>query len=550
MKNLIKNNFLFIFFSISYLFIGISNIKDYGVGIEEHFQRSSGFFWLNYILEYFSFDSLKIIVENKYIELKDFSPNLPKMNIANYYGILFDLPAALIESLLNLKNPNSYFYLRHLMNFLFFYVSGFYFYKILTIRFSKQIIPFIGTCMYLLAPKIYGNSFFDGKDVFFLSILTISFYFYLNYENKKSLLSLIIMTLFFSFSTSSRIFGLMLPFTFIFVVLLETINSKYPRKNFILLFIFSFLYLIFLFVHWPYMWTFDYNQIFNFFDPFKVHTYLKVFFEGIFYESNHLPLRYIPKWILISTPIFYLILFFIGISFYLRRIFLRLINIKEKSLGNDLWKGKKEKFDFFIFFSFFQVLVIYIITTPNLIKGWTHFLFINYFIVYFATLGIFYVLNFLKEKKFSIKLFFLVITFFFSELIYKLVIYHPYQSIYLNNFMTKKNKNLYDVDYQSLTRSEAIIEILKDTKKEKIVVGTASWTPLKNGMSMVPQNIKSEILFSGTANKDKADYIYTNFFYEVDVNYNKKYSIPKNFNIFKTLFIDDIKVYSIYKKIK
>ncbi len=548
MKNFIKNNVLFIFFSIIYLFIGILNVKDYGVGIEEHFQRSSGFFWLNFILDHLSLDSLKMVAENKFLELKEFSPDLPRLSIANYYGILFDLPAALIESLLNIKNPNTFFYLRHLMNFLFFYIGGVFFYKILSIRFSKQIIPFLGTCMYLLTPKIYGNSFFDGKDVFFLSILTISFYFYLNYEKNKNLGSLIMMILLFSFSTSSRIFGLMLPVSFIFLVLLETLNSKNPNKNFILILIFSTLYLIFLFLHWPYMWTFDYTQVLNFFDPFKVHTDLKVFFEGSFYESSHLPLKYIPKWIIISTPIFYLIFFSIGIFFYLKRIFLRIINIEAKSLGNDLWKGKKEKFDFFIFFSFFQIFVIYVSTNPNLIKGWTHFLFLNYFIVYFASLGIFYLLNFFRKKKFFIQLFFLIIIFFFSELLYKIVIYHPYQSIYLNNFMTKKNKNLYQVDYQSLSRSEAILEILKDTKKERTIVGTASWTPLKNGMSMVPINIKKQILFSGTSNKEKADYIYTNFFYEVDTRYNKKYSIPENFNIFKTLYIDDIKVYSIYKK--
>ena len=97
MKNLFQNNVLFILFSIFYLFIGILNVKDYGVGIEEHFQRSSGFFWLNFILEYLNFDNLKIVTENKLLELKNFSPNLPKLSIANYYGILFDLPLAFIE---------------------------------------------------------------------------------------------------------------------------------------------------------------------------------------------------------------------------------------------------------------------------------------------------------------------------------------------------------------------------------------------------------------------------------------------------------------------
>ncbi len=550
MKNLLKNNVLLIFFSAFYLFIGISNIKDYGVGIEEHFQRSSGFFWLNFILEFFNFENFKIIVENKLIELKNFSPNLPNLSIANYYGVLFDLPAAFLESFLNLTDSNDYFHLRHLMNFLFFFTSGIFFYKILQRRFSKQLVPFLGTCLYLLAPKIYGNSFFDGKDVFFLSILTISFYSFLNYENNKNLFSLLVMTLFFSFSTSSRIFGLMLPISFIFLFFLETISSKNTLKNLKILLIFITFYLVFLFLHWPYMWTFDYTQIKNFFDPFKVHTDLKVFFEGNFYESSHLPLRYIPKWILISTPIFYLIFFVIGFSFYIKRIFLRLINIKNESLNHDLWKGKKEKFDFFIFFSFFQILAIYLSMSPNLIKGWTHFLFLNFFIVFFATHGIYYLLVLFRKKKVIFRLIILVISLLFLELIYKLAIYHPYQSIYMNNFMTKEDKNLYEADYQSLSRSQALIEIMKDTKKETTVVGTASWTPLKNGISVVPSQIQKNIVFSGTANKENADYIYTNFFYEVDTRYNKKYSIPKNFKLFKTLYIDDIKVYSIYKKIK
>ena len=41
------------------------------------------------------------------------------------------------------------------------------------------------------------------------------------------------------------------------------------------------------------------------------------------------------------------------------------------------------------------------------------------------------------------------------------------------------DKSLY-VDYQSLSRTDAIKEIIKDSKDDNIVVATASWTPLKN----------------------------------------------------------------------
>ena len=43
-------------------------------------------------------------------------------------------------------------------------------------------------------------------------------------------------------------------------------------------------------------------------------------------------------------------------------------------------------------------------------------------------------------------------------------------------------------------------------------------------------------------------FIYSNFYYEVNINYNKKYEIPENFSLYKTFMIDGTRIYSIYKK--
>ena len=543
----IKNNFLIIIFSIFYISVGLFTYKDYGVGIEEHFQRSSGFYWLDYILQYSNFSDLKILVQQKILEIKNFSPNLPPLEIANYYGVLFDLPMAFLESIFNIDDSENYFFLRHLTNFLFFFISGIFFYNIIVDRTSSRLIGFLGTFMYLLSPKVYGNSFFDGKDIFFLSIVTISFYFYLNFEKKRNIKSLILLALLCSFATSSRIFGLMLPISFLFLILMESINYKDPK--FILQNIFKFilLYFIFLYLHWPYMWTLNLNELGTFFEPFKVHGYYKVFFDGTFYESNRLPIFYLPKWIFISSPLFYSLLFLIGISFFSKRIFYRFLNIKIKTVNNDLWKGKLEKFDFFVFFSLFQVIAIYLTLNINLIKGWTHFLFLNFFLIYFGALGIYFINIILKKYKSLLRILLVILLFCFFELTYKLYVYHPFQSIYFNNFLNKEDKNGYEIDYQSLTRSEALKEIINDAKKDVIKIGTASWTPLKNGVSMIPLEKRKKIIFTGTNDKVNADYIYTNHFYEIDVRYDKKYEIPDNFYLFKSLFIDDIRVYSIYK---
>ena len=50
----------FVFFCYLPL-IGLFIYKDFGVGIEEHFQRQNGFYWLNHFLLSTNFDELKLI---------------------------------------------------------------------------------------------------------------------------------------------------------------------------------------------------------------------------------------------------------------------------------------------------------------------------------------------------------------------------------------------------------------------------------------------------------------------------------------------------------
>ena len=551
MKLLFKRNILAIIFFSFYFFVGILTFKDYGVGIEEHFQRSSGFYWLNYILQFTDFDNLKTIIENKILEIKDFNPNLPPVEIAKHYGIIFDLPAAFIESIFNIDEPQDFFHLRHFLNYTFFFISGIFFYNILQKRFSNNFIALLGSFFYLLSPRIYGNSFFDGKDLFFLSILTVTIFFYFKFENRKTIFNLIIFALFSALATSSRIVGIIIPITFLIIIFFEILGKGNKAEHFKFIFLYIFSYFIFLFLHWPYLWTLNFYDFLNFFETFRVKAFPIVLFNGEFWDANHLPIRYLPIWILISTPVLFLILFFIGISNYLKRVFIRILNIKETSIKNDFWSGLREKKDFFIFLNFLQIIMMYLSIKLTLFGGWRHFLFLNFFLAYFASFANYLIyLKIRKRKIIRLICLFLFFT-FISEVVYKLYIYHPYQSLYFNNLLSDNKKKLYEVDTQSLSRSDGIKEIIKDNKENRVItVATASWTPLHNGRSLIKKKYWDNLIFSGTNNKSKADYIYTNYYYEVDVRYNKKYQIPENFYLYKRLTLDNTVVYSIYKKNK
>ena len=70
-----------------------------------------------------------------------------------------------------------------------------------------------------------------------------------------------------------------------------------------------------------------------------------------------------------------------------------------------------------------------------------------------------------------------------------------------------------------------------------------------NGQDLLNIYEKKKLIFVGQ-DYDKADYIYTNFDYEVDPRYNNKYYIPKEFNEIKKISIREIPIYYIYKKKK
>ena len=551
MNKFFKKDSIIYYIFLLYFLIGLLIYKDFGVGIEEHFQRSSGFYWLNYVLQFTDFEFIKNEVNFKISEINNLHPNLPPVEIAQHYGVIFDLPMAFIEIIFKIDVSSDQFYLRHLINFIIFFISSSLFYFFIKKRTRITSVAIISFLFYLISPRIFGNSFFDGKDLLFLSIVTITFYFYSKYCEKKNLLNLFLFALFSAISTSTRIMGLFFPISFLLIGIFQFLNPNIRENILKDLGKYFFLFIICLFVHWPYLWTIEISQYLNFFQVFKVGSNPEVFFNGYFYNSQYLPLKYIPYWMIISIPEIIILTFLVGIIFYIRRLFNRFILLNEKFYQNDLWRGNFERIDLFVLISLFQIIVVYLSFNLSLYSGWRHFLFLNFFITYFACLGVYF---FIIKYKNNIKLktlFFSFVYICILNIIYDIYKYHPFQSVYFNNLVTDQMKRKFEVDTQSLSRTMAIKDILKDAKKKnRVVIATASWTPLENGRSLISTQNKERLIFIGTDNKQSADYIYSNFYYEVNPKYEEKYKIPSNFKLLKSHSVDNTLIYSIFKKIQ
>lgn len=153
-----------------------------------------------------------------------------------------------------------------------------------------------------------------------------------------------------------------------------------------------------------------------------------------------------------------------------------------------------------------------------------------------------------KNKIINVLLIFIVVL-GISFNIYRISIYHPYQSLYFNILIPKKIKDSLDVDFTGLS---AIHFLNNDLKKEKnknteIKIAVASWYPIWFMFELLDKDLKNRIKFIENKKIKESDYIYSNRIYEVDKKFSKKYYIPKQFNK-HSFIIDNTIIYEFYTK--
>ena len=206
-QNYLFKNYEYIFFIIFFI-VGLLSFKDYGISWDEKMSRGVGFLNGKYILEnYFNEIYQKIIYNNENIKFG----KLENYNLENYperaYGVSFELPMALIEFVSNIKEINKVFLLRHFVTFVIFFISSIFFYKLLINLGYSKLISIIGFGILVTTPRIFAESFYNSKDLVFLSYMIISHYYGLKLINKNNSSNFFLFSFFTALSAGLRIIG-------------------------------------------------------------------------------------------------------------------------------------------------------------------------------------------------------------------------------------------------------------------------------------------------------------------------------------------------------
>ena len=533
-----QNVFLILVFFIIFA-IGSSVFTDYGISIDEDNSRVNGFVSLKYILDLFNLD-LASKVEN-IINVPDIHSYFEQGN-----GVVFELPLSLIEILFNLKDSREIFLFRHYSTFLIFFISLIYFFKIINYRHNSIFFAFLGVLFLVLSPRIFSQSFYNSKDIVFMSLSIINLYYGIKYLKNSSLKNCVIFSFFSGLFVGTRLLGIYLPFLIILFKIIQILRSKNIIKKEILSLIFlNLLVLTFIYLFWPYLWEDPIKYFLTAFNKLaNIPVGIYTFFLGNYIQAEFVPWYYTIVWIFITTPITYLIFFLIGFYFILIRIYTRLIKINDKNEYNDLWRGENEKFDILIFLNFFIPIFSTIILHSTLLTGWRHLYFVYPSLIIMGVHGITILKLFLIKKK--IKYFLALLLISLIPTINWMYKNHPHQYVFFNSIYKKNFNKYFIMDYWGLSNYHALKFILSNSQAKIIKVGILGNGDLYLAKSFLGK-IEREKIIIDNENLLNNDFLIDNYVRWNGIKNPENLSkIKKKFEEFHNIKVNNIPINTIY----
>jgi len=540
MPNLLKNintEIIVVFLLyLAFLSIGIISYKDFGISVDEWELRLHGFTNFIYIYE-FLFQKTPIgLLSNELI---------PKLS--DYFGThgpVFNLFTAFIEFFFKIEDSRNYYLMRHYINNLIFIIGNFYFYLLVKQRFNNWSYGLLGSIFLFFSPRIFAESFYNHKDIVFLSFFIICLYYGILFYKAQTYKNIILFSFFTALAIDIRIMGIVI----VPIIIFFTYENHIEKNKKIILYISIFLILLSLFtiIFWPYLWNsplINFYKVFKTFSDFGHEGYN--FYLGSYHLSSNPPWHYIFVWILITTPVLYLFLFFCGFTLYTLKIFSNIKKYISNNIFKQLWDDGTNGEDFIYYILFILPIFIVIILNSTLYTGWRHLFFIYPCFLIISIKGIHYIKNkYFRDKNLLISS---LLALFIGQIIFGMFNYHPHQNVYFNMLAGNKVEKLFELDYWGLSNKQAFEYILENDKREIIKVGSAGPISLENSKKILTLQDRSRILI--TTNLE-SDYIINNY---IDWNgdYKKKrYNIPSNFSVYKKIYAHKQIVSSIYKNEK
>jgi hypothetical protein len=474
-KKIIPALVIFIFFG-AYILLGYLIYKDYGVSTDEpvdylrgqidfkrfrggsleQFQKDCSMMGDDSICYYPSLFSMLLY------RIAPYGDNQPVMMRGNsWYG-----PSG---------NTQSIYFHRHLVIFAFFAFSVFIFFLIVKKIFKDWKIGLLGALFLIISPRIFAQSFYNPKDIPFLSAYVISIYTLLLFLEKKNVFTAILHGFAIGVVCCIRTPGLIIiPITFFFY-LFDLFLSKANWKNYLKAGLFLFISLIIAagLVYWftPVLYTnpiANYIKAFNIMKQYPWNNYQLYLGQNI---MGKVPWHYSLVWFAISSPVFYLFLFLLGAVILITRTI--------KSRTREHFRALRDLY--LVGACGVLPIIIVILMKSTLYNGDRQMYFVYPALLLVSLYGFKVIIDKIRQKTLRWQLVTAIILVAgLAYPVYFMVRYHPYQYVYFNFLAGPRMSDIkedFSLDYWGISVRNGLEYIARIDPAQKIniqIVGNFS----------------------------------------------------------------------------
>ena len=482
MKPMLYRHLTGIILLIIFIVIGCFNAQDYGASWDDVVQREMGKTSYDYV---FNGDT-KL---HHYLE-KD-------------HGVGFELPLYFLEKKFKQSDTHAIYITRHLITHLFFLLGAFVFYLMCSKLFNSRTLGIIAFLALVCHPRLYAQSFFNSKDIPFLVAHIFSLYACMRAFKKQDTVSYLLLGVCIGYATSIRMMSLVFIAIILGFLFIDIFRAKQQKKSMLvaltnpLVFVAS--AAVTLTICWPVLWT---SPLHNFVDAYQSMSKFRwingILFDGQNILSTNMHWYYLPKYLLITTPMLWSITIVIG-----------MIMILATALRRPLTYIADTNKRVYITNTLIPIgTILAIVVFDSIVyDGWRHVYFIypSLLIVAMALLH-----GILQKMRIKALLIGVCAVQIIATMVY-MVRNHPYQMTYFNSLVSHKEGALranYEMDYWGVATKQAYEYLLEQDTSSQIKVYNFL-SPIENNWLILPKKDRARIQLLDCA--DGAEYFITSY---------------------------------------
>ena len=233
-------------------------------------------------------------------------------NHNKFYGAAFEVLPLLVERIAGLDDTRAIYLTRHLMTHLLFIAAGFCGYLLAYRMTGSRLLGLFAMLLFLLHPRMYAHSFFNSKDLPFLSMFMIALCSVQWAFRKGTAPAFVVCGAAVAILVNIRIMGVMLVPA---VLAMRVCDAYYAgggterRRVIVTGAAFALAAAGIYYASMPYLWGDPITRFGEMLTVFYRHP-IRTFelFRGQYVNAANLPALYLPVWIAITTPVWALLL--------------------------------------------------------------------------------------------------------------------------------------------------------------------------------------------------------------------------------------------------